>query len=83
MKHLAFALCLLFSMSAGATDFAFSNQWLRLIHYQKNFFGSYEGSINNNHFYLADDGKTNPKAEMEATIALFVSNPTILSFSII
>ena len=58
-------------MPAGATDFAFSNQWLRLIHYQKNFFGSYEGSINNNHFYLADDGKTNPKAELEATIALF------------
>jgi len=71
MKHLAFAFCLLFSMSASASDFAFSNQWLKLVHYQKSLFGNYEGSINNNHFYLADDGRLNPKTEMEATIKLF------------
>lgn len=49
-----------------------SQEWLSLVHYHPNFLGRYKGSIDSESFYLAKDGRINPKAELEATIKLFV-----------
>ena len=51
-------------------SFAYSPEWLALVHYQKGWFG-YEGTIGSDNFYLSPDGRTNPQKELEATIALF------------
>lgn len=46
-------------------------QWLALGHYRPQLFGSLESTIDTPNFFLAPDGKNNPKAELEATAALF------------
>ena len=51
--------------------------WLNLGHYRPAYFpfhfllSGYESYVDDNNFFLADDGKTNPRAEMEATIRAF------------
>jgi Domain of unknown function (DUF4105) len=43
--------------------------WLTLVHYQPERFGSgYEGQADDQGFYLSDQGKTSPKAELQATV---------------
>lgn len=71
IKKLFFIFCLFFSFSSKASDFAYNEKWLSLVHYQKNIFSCYEGTIGSSEFYLSKDGKTNPKTELEATIDLF------------
>ena len=44
--------------------------WLLLCHYKKTLTG-YKSLIDGEEFFLADKGKTNPKAELEATIRAF------------
>jgi len=45
-------------------------KWHALIHYKQNTFGSgYTSQVDAPEFFLATDGKTNPQAELEATIA--------------
>ena len=46
-------------------------QWLVLGHYRPQLFGSPESKIDPPNFSLAPDGKNNPRAELEATAALF------------
>ena len=67
-------LFLCFDAHASHIDFAYSDNWLSLIHYQPKFFGGFESSIGSQSFYLSPCGKTNPQKELEATIALFQSN---------
>lgn len=55
-----------------SADFAYSPQWLALVHYQKGIFG-YKGTIASDNFYVSSEGRTDPKKELEATIALFNS----------
>ncbi|MEP2605782.1 DUF4105 domain-containing protein, partial [Marinobacter sp.] len=44
--------------------------WLTLLHYQPDRFGDgYTGQADDDAFYLSDNGKTSPKAELEATVA--------------
>lgn len=50
---------------------AFSPQWLALVHYRPGVFSGYEGSIDSENFYLAENGRTDPEAEFAATVALF------------
>ena len=50
--------------------------WHRLLHYRKNTWGGYESEADGKPFFLATDGKTNPEAELEATLLGFFSPPT-------
>ncbi|MBP5398803.1 MAG: DUF4105 domain-containing protein [Alphaproteobacteria bacterium] len=55
----------------AADDVAYSTEWLALGHYRPKMFGGYKSSIDSDNFFVAKDGKTNPKAELRATIELF------------
>lgn len=64
-------VCLLLCENVWAiTDFAYSDEWLAVGHYQSNFFG-YKSTIDTPNFFLSEKGKSDPKFELEATIALF------------
>ena len=47
--------------------------WLLLCHYKRSITLGYKSLIDGEEFFLAKDGKTNPKAELEATIRAFFS----------
>ncbi len=45
--------------------------WHALLHYRPALLGGVKSTIDSDNFFLASDGKTNPIAELKATIALF------------
>ncbi|HKY10177.1 MAG TPA: DUF4105 domain-containing protein [Candidatus Binatia bacterium] len=47
--------------------------WRLLLHYRSNWHGGYESEIDEPGFFLAADGKTDPQAELDATLAAFFS----------
>lgn len=49
--------------------------WHILLHYQKGL-GGYESLIDDPAFFLAPDGKTNPEAELQATLRAFFDTST-------
>jgi len=51
-----------------------SRQWHLLLHYRENILGGYTSEQDGADFFLAPDGKTDPHAELEATLAGFFSN---------
>ena len=69
-----FSLFFCFETNASQSDFAYSDKWLKLVHYQPKFLGGFEGTIGSQSFYLSPCGKNNPSKELEETIALFQSN---------
>lgn len=71
MKKILFICFLLFKTFPAFADFANSPKWLALVHYQKTMFGGYKATIGSDNFYLSKEGRTNPKAELEASIELF------------
>ena len=67
-----FLICFVFSFSALADDFSSDLSWTALVHYQKTMWGGYKATIGSDDFYNAGQiGRTDPKAEMDATIKLF------------
>ncbi len=46
-------------------------QWIRFMHYRKTLFGNWESEADGEPFFNAPDGKTNPEAELDATIRSF------------
>ncbi len=61
-----------------ASDIALANkrQWFRLGHWQDAFFGGFKSQADGMDFFLAKNGKKNPKAELEATLrAIFSGDP--------
>ena len=52
-------------------DIAFSDEWLALVHYRPAWPSGVKSTIDSPSFFLAKDGKTNPEAELRATLALF------------
>lgn len=49
-------------------------EWIKLLHYVPRLFGpGYQGLVDSRGFYLAADGKTDPQAELDATLAGFYS----------
>ena len=46
-------------------------EWRRLLHYKPRLFGGVESQADGPAFFAAPDGKTNPEAELEATLAGF------------
>lgn len=71
MRRFVLIFCLFLCGFQSNDDLAFSRQWLAIIHYQPRTFGAYQGTIKSPDFYLSKIGKTDPKAELEATISLF------------
>lgn len=74
-KLFSFLIILLFcrpALAVEASDYAYSPQWLALVHYQKGITG-YKGTIGSDNFYVSHEGRTNPQKELDATIALFNS----------
>lgn len=49
--------------------------WLRLGHYRPGLFGGYESEVDGAAFFLAGDGKTNPRAELEASLRSLFTDP--------
>jgi len=69
IKKIVFLICLFFSFNAAS--FENDATWLKLLHYQKNTFGGYEGTIKNEAFYLSSNGQNDPEAELKADIEFF------------
>ncbi len=85
MKFGLFFLFFLFCHGAAAKErlFAYDRQWLALLHYQSGIFSEYVGSIDSSGFYLAENGRYDPEAELRATVELFskrVDSETICRF---
>lgn len=59
---------------ADAQRLADDPQWHALMHYRSRIFGGVESDIDSPAFFLADDGKTDPGAELEATLAALLSS---------
>jgi len=53
---------------AEKRELADSRGWRALLHYKQGTFGGWESQADDPAFFLADDGKTNPQAELAATI---------------
>lgn len=72
---LAVALCTGLLSEARAFDrpseIASSSYWLRLLHYTSNRFGAAHSEIESPEFFLSPDGKLDPLAELNASIAAF------------
>ena len=51
--------------------------WHLLLHYRSNIFGGHISEIDDPGFFLAEDGKTDPKAELIATLTHFFSDELV------
>jgi hypothetical protein len=51
--------------------------WHLLLHYRPALTGGYESEADESGFFLAPDGKTDPKAELDATLAQFFSTEPV------
>lgn len=52
-------------------------EWQLLLHYRARLFGGYESEQDDPGFFLSREGKTNPAAELEATLAQFFSTALV------
>src|SRR3569833_2505610 len=67
---------------AHANSLATTREWLALVHYRANLiFPGVTGQADDDHFYLAADGKTNPAAELDATLRVFFDPPVVETFA--
>ena len=51
--------------------------WHLLLHYRKDFFGGYTSEVDDPGFFLSPDGKTDPEAELQATLTYFFSDTLV------
>ena len=58
---------------AQRTHLAEQREWHLLLHYRKGLFGGYESEQDDPGFFLSPKGKTDPTAELAATLAQFFS----------
>lgn len=64
----------IFINSASAnSDFYLNEQWLKFMRYEKGIFG-FTSQVDNSGYFLAGDGRENPKSELEASIGAFENN---------
>lgn len=61
---------------AKALNLAAHPQWTNLLHYQNKIFGGVESQADGKTFFLAPEGKSNPEAELLATLIEFFRAPT-------
>jgi len=51
--------------------------WHLLLHYRKDFFGGYTSEVDDPGFFLSPNGKTDPEAELQATLSYFFSDTLV------
>lgn len=61
---------------AERLNLAQERQWHLLLHYESDLFGGVTSTADSADFFLAPDGKTNPHAELTATLQAFFIPPT-------
>jgi len=62
---------------ASDRHLAADERWIRLLHYRKTLFGGWESEADGAPFFTAPNGKTEPEAELAATIrGFFGPNPS-------
>ncbi len=79
LNQLRFAslLCSAFIVGQVRAEEGQALAWLKLLHYQKGFFG-YKSTIDYSGFFFASDGKVNPNAELAASrLALQTGEPKV------
>lgn len=64
---------------ARATRLADNREWHLLVHYKPTLFGAYESQEDAPDFFNASNGKTDPEAELAATIERFFIDPVELT----
>ena len=52
-------------------------EWHLLLHYRKGLFGGYESEQDDPRFFMSSKGKTDPEAELSATLAQFFSDELV------
>ena len=62
---------------ATTTHLADEREWHVLLHYRRNLFGGVTSMQDDPGFFMAPDGKTDPQAEMAATLAQFFSEELV------
>jgi hypothetical protein len=50
-------------------------RWRSLVHYESSLWGGLKSAVDSSDFFLAPDGKTNPQAELQATLRAFFDTP--------
>ena len=74
MRQFLFILFLILSFPVGAVtveEAANSPEWLALVHYRPALLWGVKSTIDSDNFFLGKKGKTDPLAEIKATIDLF------------
>lgn len=61
----------LFAATPSLEALAQQSYWLQLGHYRAATISDWKSEVDNTQFFLADNGKTNPRAELQATIDAF------------
>ena len=59
------------------TTLASEREWHLLLHYRKNLFGGYTSEQDDQGFFMSPDGKTDPQAELDATLKQFFSSELV------
>lgn len=62
---------------AARRGLASERAWTTLVHYEPRAFGGFESTVDAPAFFLAEDGKTDPEAELRATLRAFFSPPVV------
>lgn len=62
---------------ARARRLADDREWHLLLHYRPRLFGGYRSEQDDPGFFLSSQGKTNPQAELDATLAQFFSSKLV------
>lgn len=63
-------LIFLLNFDAKAID-AHHPKWLKLLHYRQSTFGNWKSEADGKDFFIHPEGRTNPRAELDAAIASF------------
>lgn len=58
-------------------DLSGRRTWHLLLHYRKNLLGGFTSEADGPGFFLSPEGRTNPQAELEATLAKFFSDELV------
>ena len=56
---------------------ASEREWHLLLHYRKNLFGGHTSEQDDLGFFMSPDGKTDPQAELDATLKQFFSDELV------
>jgi hypothetical protein len=59
------------------TKLAGEREWHLLLHYRKNLFGGYTSEQDDPGFFMSPEGKTDPQAELDATLKQFFSEELV------